>query len=148
MNKQRLIDAFELNRPQTPMTKDEIFAAMNLILSKDPKIHSDVNKMNKSSELYKYFEPLLKGFQMQIFLIKDWLITELSKTEIHFSHSSSVDHFFMDGADELYNEAHLVVGNDKARLSYDSKDYDNDYFQLYVPKGTQPTWEELKKICE
>ena len=87
--------------------------------------------------------------------LKDWfdlvkfIVTELSETEYHFTGSSSVDHFFMDGADELYDEAYLVNltvdGETKSGLSYV---HDEDSIKFYVPKNTQPTWEELKKICE
>jgi hypothetical protein len=87
--------------------------------------------------------------------VKDWfdlvkfIIMELSGAEPHFSGSSSVNHFFMDGADELYDEAYLVDatvdGKLKSVLSYD---YDEDAIRFYVPKGTQPTWEELKEMCK
>jgi hypothetical protein len=87
--------------------------------------------------------------------VKDWfdlikcIIVELSNTESHFVGSSSVDHFFMDGADELYDEAYLVDaivdGETKSVLSYV---YDEDHIKFYVPKDTQPTWEELKEMCK
>lgn len=87
--------------------------------------------------------------------VKDWfdlikfIIMELSKTEFHFTGSSDVDHFFMDGADKLYDEAYLVDatvdGETKSVLSYD---YDEDAIKFYVLKGTQPTWDELKEMCK
>lgn len=74
---------------------------------------------------------------------------ELSETEYHFAGSSSVDHFFMDGADKLYDEAYLidatVGGETKSVLSYE---YDEDAIKFYVPKSTQPTWAELKEMCK
>jgi hypothetical protein len=87
--------------------------------------------------------------------IKDWfdlvkfIIMELSGTESHFVGSSSVDHFHMDGGDKLYDEAYLidavVDGETKSVLSYV---YDEDAIKFYVPKGTQPTWNELKEMCK
>lgn len=83
--------------------------------------------------------------------VKDWfdlikfIIQELSNTESHFVGSSSVDHFFMDGADELYDEAFLNTETDNPKLVYE---FDWDLIKLYVPKGTQPTWEELKELCK
>jgi len=88
--------------------------------------------------------------------VKDWfdlvkfIIMELSQTESHFVGSSDVDHFFMDGADKLYDEAYLVDatvdGELKSVLSYV---YDgDDHIKFYVPKGTQPTWNELKEMCK
>ncbi len=87
--------------------------------------------------------------------VKDWfdlikfIIMELSKTEYHFTGSSDVDHFHMDGGDKLYDEAYLVDtvvdGETKSVLSYE---YDEDAIKFYVPKGTQPTWNELKEMCK
>lgn len=87
--------------------------------------------------------------------IKDWydlvkfIIMELGQIEPHFIGSSSTDHFFMDGADKLYDEAYLVDavvdGETKSVLSYE---YDEDAIKFYVPKGTQPTWSELKEMCK
>jgi hypothetical protein len=83
--------------------------------------------------------------------VKDWfdliklIIMELSKTESHFVGSSDVDHFFMDGADELYDYAWLKTDGDKSTLIYEC---DEELIQFYVPKGTQPTWEELKEMCK
>lgn len=87
--------------------------------------------------------------------VKDWydlvrfIILELGDTELHYTGSSSVDHFFMDGADELYDEAYLidavVNGETKSVLSYK---YNDDALKFYAPKGTQPTWAELKEMCK
>ena len=85
--------------------------------------------------------------------IKDWfdlikfIVTELFEREIHFVGSSSVDHFFMDGADELYDIAYLNSNNTSPELVYEVDDMDI-MIQLYVPKGTQPTWDELKNRCK
>lgn len=85
--------------------------------------------------------------------VKDWydlvkfMIMELSKTEPHFVGSSSVDHFFMDGADLLYDEAFLVTDDaGVSELCYG--DFENIGIKLHVPINTKPTWKELKKMCE
>ena len=85
--------------------------------------------------------------------VKDWydlvkfIIKELSETESHFVGSSSVDHFFMDGGDELYDEACLIfVDNNEPKLVYGL--FDSDALKFYVPTGTQPTWVELKEMCK
>jgi hypothetical protein len=75
---------------------------------------------------------------------------ELSEIESHFCGSSSVGHFFMDGADKFFDEAYLIDeimnGKTKRVLKYD--DYYEDNIIFYVPKGTRPTWTELKEICK
>jgi hypothetical protein len=57
--------------------------------------------------------------------------------------SSSVDHFIMDGAP--YDSAFLKVEKNKTSLVYK---YDDDFIELFVPKGTRPTWTELKEMCK
>lgn len=87
--------------------------------------------------------------------IKDWfdmmkfIIEELNETESYFVGSSSVDHFFMDGADELYDEVYLVeISVDGETKNELTNVYDGDAIKFYVPTGTQPTWVELKEICK
>jgi hypothetical protein len=60
-------------------------------------------------------------------------------------HSSSVDHFIMDGGKNKYDSAWLLIDKDGAELTYD---YTDEGFELFVPKGTKPTWKELKEICQ
>ena len=84
--------------------------------------------------------------------VKDWfdlmkfIITVLRKIEMNFIGSSSIDHFFMDGA--KYDKAYLVLVNEnnKTVLEYDLEYEDGIVF--YVPEGTKPTWEELKEMCK
>lgn len=93
--------------------------------------------------------------------IKDWYFAKRKYAEIqdddtHFSHSSSVDHFMMDGA--KYTSAYLHFESDeKPVLKYlDRSDpnwvdtqfeiYENGW-EFFVPYGTHPTWEELKAYC-
>ncbi len=70
------------------------------------------------------------------------------------SHSSSVDHFIMDGAP--FDSAYLHIVDGKGVLKYvDETDPGYLYTQqdvyekgieFFVKEGTQPTWEELKEM--
>lgn len=88
-----------------------------------------------------------KTFKSKNF-VKDWYdcikfcLLNIGNDEF-FCHSSSVNHFIMDGAP--YDSAYLKVGAEHPELIYS---YDEDAIELFVPKGTTPTWEELKKMCE
>ena len=46
----------------------------------------------------------------------------------------------MDGAN--FDSAWFVWDNDNPRLVYE---YDERGWEMFVPKGTKPTWEELKE---
>lgn len=121
----------------------------------------------KESNIQKYqsvqisFGEKEKKFFASGNFIKDWydmrkfIIFNLSN-ELYFYHSSSVDHFIMDGAP--YDSAYLHTIDEKPVLKYlDRSDslwffnqrgiVDNS-IEFFVPEGTQPTWEELKKMCE
>lgn len=87
--------------------------------------------------------------------IKDWydlnkfIILKLSGTEYFFSMSSSIDQFFTDGANDLYDIAYLYNNEFISELLYNIDYIDADkYIKFYVHKGTTPTWGELKKMCE
>lgn len=84
--------------------------------------------------------------------VKDWFnakkkFLDVLEEEVHLSASSSVDHFIMDGAP--YDSAYLVFKdeNDTGELSYNSEDYDKGW-EMFVHKGTTPTWVELKQYCK
>lgn len=125
--------------------------------------YDDGNKKNLGYESVRvsYGENQKKIFNSGNF-VKDWfdlmkfIINELSETEFHFSASSSVDHFIMDGAP--YDSAYLHMVNEKPVLKYVDKTKENylyeqqdvyeDGTEFFVPEGTQPTWEELKEMCK
>lgn len=84
--------------------------------------------------------------------VKDWFhakkkFLEFHEEEVSLGASSTVDHFIMDGAP--YDSAYLVFkdGNEMGELSYNEEDYKTGW-EMFVPKGTTPTWEELKKYCK
>lgn len=77
--------------------------------------------------------------------VKDWydcikfMITEIPDEPV--SHSSTVDHFIMDGA--KFDSAWLKVDDESAKLVYKYR----PGIELFVPKGKQPTWSELREMC-
>jgi len=80
--------------------------------------------------------------------VKDWYnakkkFMEVSDKEGYLSASSSVDQFIMDGAP--YDSAYLIFKDDIPELVYE---YDEKGWEMFVEKGTKPTWEELKKLCK
>lgn len=89
-------------------------------------------------------------YDMRKFMIKEM------EDEPYMSHSSSVDHFFMDGAQ--YDSAYLHIVDEKPVLKYfdrtdpdwlfTQRDIDENGWEFFVPEGAQPTWEELKEICK
>jgi hypothetical protein len=89
--------------------------------------------------------------------IKDWYDAKKKYTEDDddpvFCHSSSVDHFFMDGAN--YDSAYLHVVEGKPVLKYLDRTKDDWYidsigdgWEFFVNEGETPTFEELKEICK
>lgn len=64
--------------------------------------------------------------------------------EPYLVHSSSVDHFFMDGAD--YDTAYLYVDGDVGALQYE-RDH-RERMEFYVEPGTRPTWKELTDLAK
>ena len=74
--------------------------------------------------------------------VKKFMIQNLLDSEHAFCHSSSVDHFIMDGAP--YDSAYLRT--DDKGMPYFQYEYTEDSIEFFVPKGTKPTWEELKEL--
>jgi hypothetical protein len=82
--------------------------------------------------------------------VKDWFdcikfcIIEMPNDEL-VSHSSSINHFIMDGAP--YDSMFLMI-DIETRKPYLTKMHDKMGVELFVPEGTEPTWEELKEMCK
>jgi hypothetical protein len=68
MNTERLIKAFVDNQPRTEMTKDEMKALMSFLLSNEPEFKKEISKLDKTSEVYKHFKPIIESFQIKVFL--------------------------------------------------------------------------------
>lgn len=60
-------------------------------------------------------------------------------------HSSSVDHFIMDGAP--YDSAYLRFDDDGNGYLTNQYDYEDDNIEFFIPEGTTPTWDELREMC-
>ena len=84
--------------------------------------------------------------------VKDWydctkhIIENVVDTE-PVLHSSSVDHFIMDGAkfDSLW-----LVNVEKEKwdlIKYKDIPDGKQGIEFFVEKGTKPSWSELRKIC-
>lgn len=82
--------------------------------------------------------------------VKDWydcnkfIITKLYEKEGHFSNSSSVNHFIMDGAPFI--SAYLVSTDKSSELFY-GHTYYQEGIEFFVKENTKPTWHELRKMC-
>lgn len=82
--------------------------------------------------------------------VKDWydmrkfMIQNLLDSEQFFINSSTVDYFLMEGAP--YDSAYFKTNDDGT--PYFSYILGEDNFEFFVPKGTQPTFNELKEICK
>jgi len=81
--------------------------------------------------------------------VRDWfacmkfiIFSNISENE-PILNSSSIDHFIMDGAP--YDSAYLIPAEGNTQLSYE---YVEDRLEFFVPKGTKPTWKELKEMCD
>lgn len=86
--------------------------------------------------------------------IKDWynlnkwvaqeMAGELSN-EIHFSNSSSLDHFITDGANVVSRYLKMKGGKPQLEKEYDFMD---EGIELFIPSGEDWTWEQLKNYIE
>ncbi len=82
--------------------------------------------------------------------VKDWFwankkFLEVHQREMRLSMSSSVDQFIMDGAP--FDSAYLIFpeNSEKGELTYK---FEEKSVEIFVHKGTTPTWEEYKKYCK
>ena len=92
--------------------------------------------------------------------VKDWFQSKMKyakefSDKEHLSGSSTCDHFIMDGAKYDSAYLHIVDGNGTLKyLDHSDPDYIftqreiyEEGWEMFVESGTQPTWEELKKMC-
>lgn len=68
MNKQRIVDAFEKNRPSKRLTEEEMMLMINILMSKDPEFQKEISQVDKNSEIYDDFKSFIDGFLIQVFL--------------------------------------------------------------------------------
>lgn len=62
---------------------------------------------------------------------------------MYVSMSSSVDHFIMDGGNELYDSMYLVLDEETKTFEL-TEEYNESGYEFFVPKGKRFTWDELK----
>jgi hypothetical protein len=121
--------------------------------------HRSYKKMGYESVNLSYGKNTHKKFNTGNFE-QDWYdmrahMIKKVKNEPYFCHSSSVDHFIMDGAPFESAYLHPVAGtnNEEWELIYWDKNKHNLYadrhiyengWKFFVKKGTRPTWAELK----
>jgi len=83
--------------------------------------------------------------------VKDWydcikfLITKKVVEKEPVMHSSTVNHFIMDGA--KFNSARLKTDETLPPQLIYKFDWDDEHIEFFVKKGTKPTWEELRTLC-
>ncbi|MFA5207566.1 MAG: hypothetical protein WC428_02800 [Candidatus Paceibacterota bacterium] len=107
---------------------------------KDLKYESVSLHFNNEEKLFNSGNFVKDWWDMMKFVIT---VACLDKTDPYYIHSSSVNHFIMDGAP--YDSAYLKMEGDKTSLIYE---YEDDLMEFFVPEDTKPTWEELKEMCK
>lgn len=76
----RIDEIFIKYRPNKQMDDDESKLLLNILLSKDSQLSTDINELDKDSEIYKHFQPLLYAFQVRVFMSKIEHLTTLRIT--------------------------------------------------------------------
>jgi hypothetical protein len=66
----RVAKLFQDINPDTVMSEEEMRVMMGIMLSKEPALKQSIDDLDKESEIYKHFKPLLDGFQLQVFLTR------------------------------------------------------------------------------
>jgi hypothetical protein len=74
-----------------------------------------------------------------------WIVNNWTDDEIHLSHSSSVDHFIMDGGGDLYDSRYLSFDEDDEPILIEFAE--NGGMEFFIPKDSNMRWEQLKEYC-
>jgi len=64
----RITEAFQKIVPETVMTEEETKLFINILMSKDENLMIDINKIDKETEFYKNFKPVINSFLSQVLL--------------------------------------------------------------------------------
>ncbi len=64
----RINRAFEKNQPKKILTPEESKILIRLLFNEDKNLKIDINDIDKTSETYQYFEPVINSFLAQIFI--------------------------------------------------------------------------------
>ena len=68
MNKQKLIDIFNKHTPSTEMSEEETMIMFQLLMSKDEAFSKSLDDVDKKSDIYQHFAPLVNSYIGQVFL--------------------------------------------------------------------------------
>jgi hypothetical protein len=88
------------------------------------------------------------NFVVDWYNLNKWIQNEIEgelKDEHHFSSSSSVDHFIMDGANVVSRYLKIKDGKPVLESEYDFMDEGTEFF---IPEGENWTWEQLKEYVK
>jgi len=77
MNKQKLISIFEKHAPKTVVSEDETMIMFQLLTTKDKSFSESLDDIDKESEVYQHFLPLLDSFIGKVFLSRINAMTSL-----------------------------------------------------------------------
>jgi hypothetical protein len=101
--------------------------------------------------LYNSGKKLFKSgnFIRDWYNLNKWINEEIEgelANDLHFAHSSTVDHFIMDGANVI--SRYLKINKDG--LPYLTKEYDymDEGTEFFIPSGEDWTWEQLKEYVK
>ena len=73
----KVIEAFKTNQPDTELTMEDAKLLISMLMSKDENLDKCVNDLDKSSEIYIHFQPLIDSFVSQVFLKQVEVCTNL-----------------------------------------------------------------------
>ena len=110
--------------------------------------YDDENQSSYKGVIVTYNANIKKVFNTGDF-VKDWYnlnkFLEIELPNTRFTILSSVDHFLMDS--DSFESSYLKF--DDNELPYLTKvfDFKNQGVELFIKKGTNPTWKDLKKYC-
>lgn len=110
-------------------------------LEGDPTTYKSVEISFSGREENKFFDS--GNFVKDWFDCNEFIVNSNLSEKEPISNSSTVNHFFMDGAP--FDSAYLKMIDNKGILYYT---YDDEGWEFFVPTGTNPTWEELKEMCD
>jgi hypothetical protein len=76
-----------------------------------------------------------------------WIVNNWTDEEIHLRHSSSVDHFIMDGGGNLYDSRYLSFDEDYEPILIEYTENMGSCIEVFIPKNSNFTWGQLKEYC-
>ena len=68
MKNNKIVEIFSKHQPKTPLTFDESKFLVSMLMDKSKTFDVLLDEVDKESEVYKHFKPLIDSFQVQVFL--------------------------------------------------------------------------------